>query len=360
MKILIPQKVSTTGMANPYLFLLMRELHKMEEITELQHGYGWLYETGRWDIIHLHWPEYNVRSQLPDISRTDMLKEYHFKKVISSLEKKRSEGAKIILTVHNEKPHKSSSGMFDQFYKDIYQLADAYIHMGRFSEKMVKDKYQEAVRGKKHFVIPHGDYSYFPDDLKRSECRERLEIDDHEKLLLTFGAIRSKEELELGIDAFQNAGVKNSTFLIAGSFPNPYRSQPEHYITRKKLYLNWFNRHIKTEEKVIAPEDVQVYLKAADLLFIPRFDTLNSGNIALGFTFGKVVTGPGYGVIGEILQDTYNPVFDPVDLQSVSDAIQEGFTLAEAGHGIKNKEYANHHMKWKQIAKDTMKAYQSL
>lgn len=121
-----------------------------------------------------------------------------------------------------------------------------------------------------------------------------------------------------------------------------------------------FNSRIRTDEKTVAFEEVQVYLKAADLVFVPRFNTLNSGNVALGFTFGKVVTGPGYGVIGETLNKTGNPVFDPVDLNSVCDAISAGFELAEAGHGIKNKEYANHHMKWEDIGVDTLKAYQKL
>ncbi len=111
---------------------------------------------------------------------------------------------------------------------------------------------------------------------------------------------------------------------------------------------------------MIAYANVQIYLKAADLLFIPRFNTLNSGNVALGFTFGKVVIGPGYGVIGETLNKTENPVFDPADLNSVSEAIKAGFDLAKSGHGIKNKEFANHNMKWKDIAADTLKAYQAL
>lgn len=359
MKILIPQHVRTSGKANPYVFLLMRELHKLNEITEVQHGYGWLYEPGSWDVIHLHWPEYLVKSQLSDMTRIDLLEERHFKRVTDSIEQKKSDGAKVVLTVHNEKPHEDEGGVFDAFYDEIYDLADGFIHLGTFSEKKLKEEYPNA-EGKSHFVIPHGDYSYFPSDLKRAECRTKLKISDDQKLLLAFGAIRSKEELELGIKAFKNSSVDNSIFMVAGSLPHPYRSELDHYITRSKLYANVFNKRIKVHEKVISPEDVQIYLKAADLLFLPRFNTLNSGNIALGFTFGKVVAGPGYGVIGEILNETGNPVFDPADPKSVSEAIQEGIELSEAGHGIKNKEYANHHMDWKIIAKKTMQAYKSL
>ncbi|MDX1641896.1 MAG: hypothetical protein R3220_09385, partial [Balneolaceae bacterium] len=238
MKILVPYDVTTTGMKNPYLFLLMRELYKFDEIRELQHGYGWLHEPGNWDIIHIHWPELLVKSQLADMSRTNLLEEHHFERVLSSLNKKKEGGSKIVLTVHNEKPHTDKTGLFDAFYKDVYKLSDGFIHMGEFSKKMLLDEYSDSVKDKPHAVIPHGDYSYFPDDLKRSICRERLNIMKSEKLLLTFGAIRSKDELELGIDAFKNTGVENSIYFIAGSIPNPYRSQPEHFIVRKKLYAN--------------------------------------------------------------------------------------------------------------------------
>lgn len=360
MKILIPYDVTTTGMKNPYLYLLMRELHKLDEIKELQHGYGWLYEPGNYDIIHLHWPELLVKSQLPDMSRTNLLQERHFDRVTEALYEKKEKGANIIVTVHNEKPHKDKLGLFDNYYRQIFKLCDAFIHMGENSKKILGEEFSTVINKKPSFLIPHGDYSFFPDNLRRAECRNRLNILENEKLLLAFGAVRSKEELELGIDAFHGAGIENSTYLIAGSIPNPYRSQPQHFIVRKKLYANMFNNRVRTHEKTIAPEEVQIYLKAADLLFIPRFNTLNSGNVSLGFTYGKVVIGPDYGVIGEILNQTGNPVFNPEKLESVSEAIREGFKLSENGHGIENKEYANHHMKWDQIAGKTLLAYQSL
>ncbi|MCG2590429.1 hypothetical protein [Rhodohalobacter sulfatireducens] len=360
MKILVPYEVSTTGMKNPYLFLLLRELNKLKDVQKIQHGFGWLFEPGQWDVIHLHWPELLVKYQLPDMSRTDLLQGRHFQKVLSAIKEHKEKGAKVMLTIHNEKPHKDQSGIFDHFYREIYQISDGFIHLGKFSGKILRNEYDDETGGKPSFIIPHGDYSFFPNDMERAQCRKRLKIKEQEKLLLSFGAVRSKDELELGIDAFKQADVEKSIYLIAGSIPNPYRSEPEHYIVRKKLYTNMFNNRIRTDEKTVAFEEVQVYLKAADLVFVPRFNTLNSGNVALGFTFGKVVTGPGYGVIGETLNKTGNPVFDPVDLNSVSDAISAGFELAEAGHGIKNKEYANHHMQWGDIGVDTLKAYQKL
>jgi glycosyltransferase involved in cell wall biosynthesis len=111
---------------------------------------------------------------------------------------------------------------------------------------------------------------------------------------------------------------------------------------------------------VISPEEVQIYLKSADLLFIPRYNTLNSGNVALGFTFGKVVVGPDYGVIGETLKLTGNPVFDPYNLSSVSEAIRFGFESEQSDLAEKNLQYAQNELSWGAVAQKTVKAYQSI
>ena len=232
--------------------------------------------------------------------------------------------------------------------------------MGESSKLLLEKNFPNESDGNPSFIIPHGDYSFFADDLTREECRKRIGTQPGQKLMLTFGAIRDENELNLGIDTFKKADVENSVYLMAGSLPYPYKSQPKHFTVRKKLYASYFDNSIKTAEHPIAPEEVQLYLKSADLVFIPRFNTLNSGNVALGFTFGKVVTGPGYGVIGETLTAADNPVFDPYKLDSVAEAIREGFRLAEKGHGQKNKEFAGREMSWKNIARKTAEAYQKV
>ncbi len=347
-------------MKNPYLFLLVRELVKNKKIDFVQHGYGWLYEDIHTDIIHLHWPELLVKAKLADMSRVDLLKDVHFEELINNLKLKKRRGAKIIVTVHNEMPHKGKNLHFQQLYRTVYKLADGVIHMGLASKEIIDKSYPADVSGKPFFIIPHGNYKIFDNILSKEECRERLSVKPEEQLLLSFGAIRSSEELDLGIRAFKKTPVKNGIFMMAGSLPYPYKSQLRHFTVRRKLYTNMFNSRIRTVEKVIEPSDVQIYLNAADLLFIPRYNTLNSGNVALGFTFGKVVAGPGYGVIGEELKKNGNPVFDPYKIETVIEAITEGFELSESGHGEKNREYAEQELRWDNIAEKTVDAYQVL
>lgn len=360
MNILIPYDIDTTGIKNPYLFLLMRELANLDKVNTVQSGYGWLYENIRADVIHLHWPELLVKSKLSDMSRTDLLKPGHFTEVINALEWHKSRGAKIVITIHNEQPHKDKTSNFTVFYRQIYNMADGFIHMGQASREIISREHGEQMENKAQFVIPHGNYEYFENNLDRRHCRKTLGIEQGQKLLLTFGAVRSADELDLSLNAFRTADVNNSVLLMAGKLPYPYKSQPQHFIVRKKLYAGYFNKRIRTVEKAIAPDEVQVYMNAADLLLLPRFNTLNSGNVALGFTFGRVVAGPDYGVIGETLKQAGNPVFDPYHIVSVAEAIRAGFDLAESGLGAKNRQYALDTMNWHHIAEQTIGCYQTV
>lgn len=368
MNVLIPYDIDLTGMRNPYLHLLLRELQRHPGITSLRHGYGWLHEEGKYDVIHLHWPEILVAAQVPGPWSESVIRREYIDRLIRTLHGWKQRGARIVLTVHNEQPHLDPSGMCGILYHKVYELVDGFIHMGKSSQKLLRKSFRSKVEGKSSFIIPHGDYRFFREDWygdgfpapDRTISRRILGIRKREKLMLTFGAIRTPQELDLAIEAFKRADVPDSVYLMAGKIPYPFKAQKQHFPTRRKLYLSRFTRwkdRLRTDERIIPPNEVQHYLLAADLLFIPRFRALNSGNVPLGFTFGRVVVGPDYGVIGESLAATGNPVYDPYDLSSVSEAIRQGFALADLGHGEKNRHYAEANLGWDRIAQMTVDAY---
>lgn len=360
MHILIPYDVTTTGMKNPYLYLLWRGLVKNKQVENVTVGYGWLNEQIDADIVHLHWPELLVKSRLADMSRVDELTDDHFTSVLDSIRSYKEKGSRVIITVHNERPHIDGSGLFHDYYSDIYELCDGFIHLGKSSENIIRQQFQQIVNGKPHFVIPHGNYSLFPNELTKEACRVRLNVNKHQKMLLSFGALRTERELNLGMESFHRASIPDSIYMMVGKLPYPYKSQLKHYTARKKLFLYRLKNRFRTVERVIPPDDVQIYLNASDLLIIPRFNTLNSGNVALGFTFGKVVIGPDYGVIGETLKETGNPVFDASRVDDVAKAIRSGFDLAELGKGEENKRFAENMMGWDMVADHTVHAYDVL
>lgn len=356
MNLLIPYDINTTGLRNPYLFQLLKVLDDHPGIDKVQHGYGWLHVDKRnWDVIHLHWPEELMAAGLTQaFSKTD-LGEEQIDDLTGVIEKWKERGTTIVSTVHNEIPHKNRSELSLELYRRIYSLTDAFIHMGHASVELISKRYPAATSDKPAVVIPHGDYSLFQNEFGRRESRKRLGISLQKKLMLSFGAIRSEAELNFGIDALNLSGMPDALYLIAGKIPYPYKSHWKHFTVRRKLFFNI--GQVKTEEQVIAPDDVQFYMNAADLLFIPRIQTLNSGNVALGFTYGKVVIGPDYGVIGEVLRQTGNPVFNPSDLKSVATAIQEGFRLSGTDLGEQNLDYCRRYMNWDNLADQYVELY---
>ena len=60
----------------------------------------------------------------------------------------------------------------------------------------------------------------------------------------------------------------------------------------------------------------------------------------LGLALGNVVVGTRHGVIGELLEETGNPAFDPAAPDSAVAALQAGLALQRAGKGRENRAHA--------------------
>jgi glycosyltransferase involved in cell wall biosynthesis len=111
----------------------------------------------------------------------------------------------------------------------------------------------------------------------------------------------------------------------------------------------------------VAEEDTQLYLNAADVLQIPRLHVLNSGNITLGMTFGKVVVGPDSLDVGHLLKSTGNVVFDPDRPETAGAAIEHAMELAAAGEvGRSNRALALGEWSAEQCADQYLEFFHSL
>jgi glycosyltransferase involved in cell wall biosynthesis len=194
-------------------------------------------------------------------------------------------------------------------------------------------------------VIPLGDWC-FPNTVTPPEARRRLGIPEHAVVVGAVGAIRAEEELDLLLGAFDALPIRNKYLLIAGKI-----SRPSNYARRLLQRLRLATRlHTLVESGFIADEDIQLYVNASDLLVIPRHSVLNSGTIPLGFAFGRVVVGPDLGVVGELLRESENPVFDPLLPVSVTAAMQQGIHLAVSGKGASNADLLRKRWSWPIIA----------
>ena len=105
-------------------------------------------------------------------------------------------------------------------------------------------------------------------------------------------------------------------------------------------------------------QDAQYYCNSADFLLTPRIHELNSGNITFGFTFGLVVVGKDSADIGEILIETGNPVFNPMDINSIRKSVNDALSLNNSGLGKRNQELAHEQYDCDLIARNYIELYQ--
>lgn len=297
-----------------------------------------------YDIVHLHWPEYlsdEVESYL--FKSTPLPKEL-WDRLKNSLEywKKHST---IIYTRHVQYPHRRHDEEFLKLYRFVTSYCDTVVHFANFSVRQFKEFYPEHINIR-HIVIPHHNYASLPNNSDKFSARRKLGINEKDNVMLVFGLIKDNER-ELINKAFDCIPGKYKV-LLAPKWEVKRRKIG--YIRLRELvwkFEKWLakqNRRRRIDKGFISEDEAHYYLNAADFLFIPRTNELNSGNITLGFTFGLVVVGKSDSDIGEILQETNNPTFEVGNDESLKSAIIKALLLNDTNQGQKNKEIAI--MKW--------------
>ena len=297
------------------------------------------------DVIHFHWPEEIFDWKVPSGSQINSLSQL--------LESRKKDGVRIISTIHNEIPHGRDTTPFQQLYATVFSMTDTFIHLGESSRTIMEERYGNLISKKENLIIRHGDYSIFPNSVSKNEARKTLNVPDGFKVVLSFGELRTIDELNLLLDGFKGLAQSNVVLIHAGRLPATSRKSFIHYTKR----LRFRSPRSQLREGRVEASEVQNFLNASDVLFIPRNCSLNSGNVALGFTFGRVVAGPTTGVIGEYLMESGNPTFQPESIETVSRAIADGLILAQGDKGKENRVWCNRHMNWQTIADQHLDAY---
>ena len=336
--------------ANPYIFQLIRALENHPSIEAVQHGIAWLrVPEVAFDVVHIQWPEALTRWREP--SKED------FRFLESVFHRWKSQKTAIVTTIHNEFPHGSHTESNKRLYELVFRNADAMVHLGERSKVVVQNRYGKDEDRVFHRVIPHGNYQWYSRDAPWGNARAQLGLPEDIFILLSFGRIRHRGELRLLLQAANCLKTWGGRLVIAGRLPHNSKKTFKYAATRLPV---WLSSNVALFEQFVPDEKVSVFFEASDALFVPRVDALNSGNVALGYTFGKVVAGPDTGVIGEELQRLGNPTFDPHSKESIKQAVERARELSGTEQGNRNKEYAKTSLNWQRAADLHVEVYSRL
>ncbi|MHB1148661.1 MAG: glycosyltransferase family protein [Lutibacter sp.] len=281
-------------------------------------------------IVVIHWPE-----QIFDWNEPSMPQLKELKEAIEIWKKL----AKIIYVVHNLERHYGMTANFKKLYNLIESSCDTMIHFGNYSFELFKNKYPNIT----HKVISHPLYEESFTLFDKEEARKKLGIDEESLVILVPGRIRKIFERKMVLRAFKKLPQKNKVLLATNmmKFKFPYefkgRDRLKSFFDIKNVYENYFKNKVYKKPKYyfnynyLSSHNFSLMLSAADVIFIPRKQILNSGNVFLGLTYKKIIVGPNQGNIKEVLDIFGFPSFDPNNPKSVSVALRQSIIMLKDG-----------------------------
>jgi len=276
-------------------------------------------------VVNIHWPEALFNWKEPTSAELDILEG-------CINEWKRN--AVIIYTKHDYLRNKGTTINFTRLFELIEINADVFIHLGEFSKRFYKKKYPSA----RHEIIYHPLYTNHFSVFKKEDARKKLQIAQDNFVIIVPGTIRNYAERDLILNAFKSIDIKNKMLICINMhvelrYDFPGRIKLKRIIDIKNIMIDRFKQNHKPPKFLFtygtqSNKELEIKMSAADLVFIPRIQTFNSGMVFLGLTFNKIVVGPSIGNIEETLMELGLPVFNPKHKISVLNALKKGVQLS--------------------------------
>ena len=271
---------------NPYNAMLYRHLEAIG--LEIQEFSTIALTFRQVDIWHVHWPEFWLTG--PNV-RIRLVRAASF---LAKLLIARARRVRVILTVHNLKPHDWTMDRVPKFaYEALLRSLSAFVSLSHSARKAAEAQHP-ILRKIPGFVVPHGHYrGVYPDTVGPFESRRAFALPPTAKTYLFFGLIRPYKNLPALIEVFNAIRDQQSHLLIAGYAPDP--SYGDEIIAKAKR-----NSRIRCEINFVSAERVQEFMRAADVVVLPYEDVLNSGTALLSLSFQRPVVVPDLGSMGEL------------------------------------------------------------
>ena len=272
-----------TSVGNPYQSLLYRDLPSIGATAipatniAVARRLAEQLEGSAHCVTHLHWLNGVTRKAKTVEQARSMADDF-----AEDLDQILGFGGHILWTVHNVLPHESRWPDVDvEIRKSVVQRAERIHAMSSSTQHMCAPYFE--IPTEKIIHIPHPSYiDAYPSWMSRAQARATLGIPASVTVFLAFGRIRSYKGVAELIDAFTDLSQTNPgsyVLLIAGESSN----DPE---VQESLAEASIRADILVADYKIPDRDVQVFFRAADIGVYPYRQSLNSGAVALGLTFG--------------------------------------------------------------------------
>jgi len=241
----------------------------------------------------------------------------------------RARGGRTAWTVHNLLPHDARYRDHElQLRRFMADNSDVIHVMSRATTSAVADQF--SILDEQLVVSRHPDYDdCYAKNLTKSDARIALGIEPDEIVFVMFGAIKPYKGLATLLDSFDRAASsadRRLRLIIAGN-PDGSDAATE-FVDRATVATN-----VLIAPRKIPSDQVQVFLRAADVGVAPYDRVLNSGAAVLYSTFGLDIIVPDFEPLRETLQGENTVYFDSSASGSLTAAILETVCNVSARSG---------------------------
>ncbi|WP_314214295.1 glycosyltransferase [Pseudarthrobacter equi] len=245
---------------NPYIRLLAESAGPDVELV----GFTWgTLLMGKYDVFHVHWPEYLLRQ--PNSMRKLAARILTF----AALLKLKARKIPIVRTMHNKTAHVGTAGLDAWMLRKLDSLVISRIWLaGRTDE--------DGIRANSDAVILHGDYTPWL-EVSGATVTEPPGADR----ILCFGIMRRYKQFEEPAHAVEVA--QRGHLTIAGSPADAtYAAELEALARNSPEIITFIGRRLEDSELI-------ALVQGSDLVVVPYRDLYNSGVILLALSLQRPV-----------------------------------------------------------------------
>jgi D-inositol-3-phosphate glycosyltransferase len=277
-------------------------------------------------------------------------------------------GKKIVFTAHNvnqARRDSEDSWLNRTTLKIQYRLCDhIFAHTQKMKQELCEDfgVAEEAVT-----VIRYPINNAFADtELTPAGAKRCLGLREDEKAILFLGRIVPYKGIESLLDAFRLLLTDQQAkyrLIVAGE-PKKGSKEYLHEIQRS-VERNFDQGQIILRMQFIPDDEMELYLKGADVLVLPYKEIFQSGVLFLAYSFGLPVVATDVGSFREdIVEGSTGFLCKPGDQAELAKAIETYFRSdLYKNSKIRRRElkdYANANHSWQAVAESTLNAYANM
>lgn len=329
---------------NPYQHLLTAELEKLgvhvEHLAAMPSAAWLVRNRKRVQLLHLHW--------LYGLYMRHLLTPFRLSTFVARFHLARRLGYRFVWTVHNLLPHR-------QPFPPMHRLARRLV-MRHASAVIAHCEYgrREILRlfpteAPVH-VVPHGNYAgIYTGEMTRAEARAELGIAPGNYVYALLGNIAPYKGIESFVEAFQTSAGPCDLALIAG------RNRAPALVARLET-LAAADRRLQIRAGFVPDDEMERYLRAADVAVFGFRQVLTSGSVILAMTYGLPVIAPERGCLPELVTPAAGLLYDPDDPEALGRVLHRIKGLDTVQMGIEAERIATA-LRWDGIARQTVTIY---